>query len=82
MSDISDPVSTLRVDGNEEATNTDSQGAGNYGNYPLNIGARNNATSLYLDGRIYGVVVRGATSTAAEIASLEAYIAGKTGVTL
>ena len=82
LSDISDPVSTLRVDGNEEATNTGSQGAGNYGNYPLNIGARNNATSLYLDGRIYGVVVRGATSTATELASLEAYIAGKTGVTL
>ena len=82
LSDISDPVSTLRVDGTQEATNTGSQGAGNYGNYPLNVGARNNSTSLQLDGRIYGMVVRGATSNATEIASLEAYMAAKTGVTL
>ena len=82
LSDISDPVATLRVDGSQEATVTGSQGAGNYGNHPLNVGARNNSTSLQLDGRIYGMVVRGATSNATEIAALEAYMAAKTGVTL
>ena len=82
IGDISDPVSTIRVDGSQEATNTDSQGAGNYGNHALNIGARSNGTSLFLDGRVYGMVVRGATSSTADLASLEGYIADKTGVTL
>ena len=82
ISDISDPVSTIRVDGTQEATTTSSQGAGNYGNHALNIGARSNATSLFLDGRIYGMIVRGVTTTATDLASIESYIADKTGVTL
>lgn len=82
ISDISDPVATIRVDGTQEATVTDSQGAGNYRNDYLNVGARNNAASLHLDGRIYGLVVRGATCTDGELAALEAYVARKTGVTL
>ena len=82
ISDISDPVATIRVDGTQEATVTDSQGAGNYRDDYLNVGARNNAASVHLDGRIYGLVVRGATCTDSELAALEAYVARKTGVTL
>jgi len=82
IGDISDPVSTIRVDGSQEATNTDSQGAGNYGNHALNIGARSNGTTLFLDGRIYSLIIRGATCTATELTLLEDYIAAKTGVTL
>lgn len=82
ISDISDPVATIRVDGTQEATVTDSQGAGNYRDDYLNVGARNNAASVYLDGRIYGLVVRGATSSTDEIDLLESYMALKTGVTL
>lgn len=81
ISDISDPVATIRVDGTQEDTVTDSQGAGNYRDDFLNIGARNNAASLHLDGRIYGLVVRGATSSTDEIDLLESYMALKTGVT-
>lgn len=82
ISDISDPVATIRVDGTQEATVVDSQGAGNYGNYTLNVGARSAASALFLDGRIYNLVVRGATCTDGELAALEAYVARKTGVTL
>ena len=82
LSDISDDSLIIRVDGVQKNSSSSDQGTGNYGDYPLNVGARNNAAGLQLDGRIYGLVVRGATSSAAEIASTEAYIASKTGVSI
>lgn len=82
LSDISDPVVTIRVDGVQEASSTASQGSGNYGNHVLNVGARNNGGNFQLNGFIYGLIIRGATSSAAEIASAETYVAGKTGVSL
>ena len=39
-------------------------------------------TSDYYDGRIYSLVVTDDTLTVSELASLESYVAGKTGVTL
>lgn len=82
LSDISDDSLIIRVDGVQKNSSSSDQGTGNYGDYPLNVGARNNAAGLQLDGRIYGLVVRGATSSVAEIASTEAYIASKTGVSI
>lgn len=82
ITDIDGDVNKIRVDGVEKASSTSDQGSGPFGNWTLNVGARGNATSLFLDGRIYGLVVRGAESTAGEIASTEAYMAAKTGVTL
>ncbi len=82
LSDISTPVATIRVDGVQKATSSTSQGTGNLGNYPLNIGARNNGGSLFLDGRIYGFVIRSVLSTGADLTNLEAYMAAKTGVTI
>lgn len=58
-----------------------SAGAGSFGNYPLYIGRRAGAT-LPFNGHLYGLIVRGKLSTAAEIAAAESYIATKTGVTL
>lgn len=81
-SDISEDVLIMRIDGTEEAAPTSDQGTGNYGDYPLNIGARNNGNSLPLDGNIYGLVVRNVVSSAADITNTEAYLAAKTGVTL
>ena len=77
IGDISGPECTIRVDGTQEASVTTTQGAGNYGNKTLNIGARSNATSLFLDGRIYGLIVRGATCTATELADLESYMTAR-----
>jgi hypothetical protein len=82
LSDISDDVTTLRVDGVQKSSPTSNQGTGNYGNHSLNVGARSNATSLQLEGNIYGLIVRGVMSNAAEIAATETYIAAKTGVSI
>lgn len=82
LSDISDPVTTIRVDGVQKATSASSPGAGNYGNHTLNIGARNNGASLFLDGRIYGFVIRDVLSSGSDLTNLEAYMADKTGVTI
>jgi len=82
LSDISSSTNILRIDGSQEASAGASQGTGNYGNHVLNVGARNNAAGLQLDGRIYGMIVRGVLSNANEIASTEKYIASKTGVSI
>lgn len=56
-------------------------GTGNFGNYPLYLGRRG-GIQYPLSGRIYSIVIRGALSDAAQIAAAEAYVAGKSGVTL
>ena len=52
-------------------------GTGNFGNYPLYIGRRNNA-SLPFNGRIYQLIIRGAASNDGQIAATEAWMNGKT----
>jgi len=73
-----------RINGVLNQTNPEESstaGTGNFGNLPLFIGRRNNA-SLPFNGRIYGLTVLGRATTAAEISAMEAWVAGKTGVTL
>lgn len=82
LSDISTPVATIRADGVQKATSSTTQGTGNLGNHPLNIGSRNNGGSLFLDGRIYGFVIRSVLSTGSDLDNLETYMAAKTGVTI
>jgi hypothetical protein len=72
---------TLRRNGTQVATSATDQGAGNYGNYPLFIGARNNA-SLFFQGWLTSLIVRGAQSTQGQIEATESWVAGKTGVSL
>jgi len=79
--DIPGDLSILRRNGIEEKRTTTDQGTGKYGNYPLYIGARG-GSSLPFNGRMYGLVVRGAASTAAQITSVERYLAARSGVTL
>lgn len=64
-------VPTMSYDGGESGT-------GNFGNYPLFIGARN-STLFPFNGRIYSLIIRGAASSASEIAATEAYINARTG---
>jgi hypothetical protein len=78
IGDISGDVSQLRVNASVIATTTNDQGSGNYGNYPVFIGSQN-ITSLRFNGRIYSLIIRGAASSAAEIAATEAYINARTG---
>ena len=75
---------TFRVDAVEQSMTYGvdaSAGTGNFGNYPLYLGARA-GTSIFFNGRIYSLIVRGAASNDAEIAAAEAWVASKTGVTL
>lgn len=82
LGDIGGDLARLRVNGQQAAENTADQGTGNYGNYPLYIGRRAGSTLPY-NGFIHQLVVRGgALPDAAELAKLEAYIAGKSGVVL
>jgi len=80
--DIPGDLTALRGDGVAGTDGTGDKGSGNFGNYPIYIGARGGGTTFPLDGRIYGLIVRGALSTTAEIEATESYLATKSGVTL
>ena len=54
---------------------------GSFANDVLHTGSRNGAKDFF-HGNMYGLIVRGAASTAAEVASTEVYLATKSGVTL
>lgn len=57
-------------------------GTGNFSNLPINIFARNNGVSLFMNGRLYGAVIRGAASTAGQIADVTRLMAGYSGVNI
>jgi hypothetical protein len=78
IADISGDVVTLRANGAQIATNTGDQGTGNFGNYPLFIGRRNN-TSNPFNGRLYSAIILGRAATTAELTATEQWINGKTG---
>jgi hypothetical protein len=78
ISDISSDICTIRVNGVQADTDASDQGTGNYGNYALNIGARNNGASVRLNGRIYSLIVRAATTSAADITSTETWVNDRT----
>jgi hypothetical protein len=81
LSDISAPSAILRENATQLAESTATQGTGNYGNYPLYIGARNQ-TSLNYNGHLYGLTVRGALSDDPTVAKAEKLVAKKTGIEL
>lgn len=69
-----------RINGTPVAgtTMTEADALGNFSNNPLYIGARA-GTSLFFNGRLYGLVVAGKQASANEIASTEAWLNQKTG---
>lgn len=77
VGNISGDQTILRVNGTQVAINTGDQGTGNYGNYPLYIGARAGIGSWF-NGRLYQMVVAGKQASAAEITSTETYINQRT----
>jgi len=79
--DIAGDLTKLRVGGTDAKVTSLDMGTGTFGTYPLYIGRRNES-SLPFNGRIYSLLIRGALSTAAQIAAAERYAAVKTGVTL
>ena len=75
--DIPGDSIVVRRNGAQTGSNTGDQGTGNYGNYPLFIGSRNNATFRF-NGHLYSLIVRGAATDAATIASTETWVNSKT----
>lgn len=78
QSDISGDSTILRVNGTQAGNSTSDQGTGNYGNYPLYIGRRGGVANPF-NGRIYGLIVRGAQSTAQQITNTENWLNQRTG---
>ena len=70
IGDISGDSVILRINGSQVAASALDQGTGNYGNYPLYIGARG-GTSLFFNGRLYSLIVRGAQSSLSQIEATE-----------
>jgi hypothetical protein len=73
QTDISAPLNRLRLNGAQVAQNANTQGTGNYGNYPAYFYMRG-GSSLPFNGHDYGSIARGAASTAAQITNGETYI--------
>jgi hypothetical protein len=71
----------LRLNGAVEAYTTylgTDFGTGNFGNHQLYIGARA-AAAFFFIGNFYSLIIRGAASSASQIASAESYVNSKTG---
>ena len=81
IGDISAPFASLSRNGTTPVTSATTQGTGNYGSWPLFIGARS-GSSLPFTGNIYSLIVGGALYDAATILEAETWVAEKTGVTL
>lgn len=70
VGNISGDSTILRLNGAQVVQATSDQGTGNYGNYPLYIGRRA-GSSLPFNGWLYSLIIKGALSSSAEIASIE-----------
>ena len=81
QAEISADFNSLRVNGVNGTDATGDQGTGNYGNWPLFIGARS-GPSFQFNGNLYSLVIGGALYDAATILEAETWVAEKTGVTL
>jgi hypothetical protein len=76
---ISGDLNTIRRNTVLGSNGTGDQGSGNYGDYPLCIGARGtSSSSLWFNGRIYSLIVRGAASTAQQISDTETWVNART----
>lgn len=76
--DIAGDLTTFRRNAVAAANATGDKGTGNFGNYPLYIGRRG-GTTLPFNGRLYGLIARGAQSSDAQISASEIYMNAKTG---
>jgi hypothetical protein len=80
IGDISADIAALRVNGAlaQSAVASD-QGAGTYGNYPLFVGRRGGST-LPFNGRLYGLIVRGAATSDPQLSQAERFIGQRMGL--
>lgn len=69
----------VRQNGAQNATSSSDQGTGNYGNHILYIGRRA-GTSMPFNGHVYGLIIRGRSSSTDLISNTEKFIARNTGL--
>ena len=82
VADILTDVHSLRINGAEIESSSSGLGAGNFLEYPLNIGARNGASNFF-HGRIYSLFTRfGPNLDTPTTERTERYVAKRTGVSL
>lgn len=81
IGEISTKTCELLINGGSKTFTSVSQGAGNYGNYPLYIGRRG-GTSLPFSGHLYSLIGIGRLTTDSETTAIEKELAKNTGVTL
>ena len=79
QADISAPLVSHRRDGGTATTSAVTQGVGNYGNYPLYL-FRRGGTTMPFNGLFYGAIVRGATTSAAQVVAVENVLKAKAGL--
>ncbi len=77
VGDIASDTALIRHNGAQVGSSAGDQGAGNFGNYPLYIGRRNNA-SLPFSGRIYQLAIKGKSLSAGEVSTVESFVNSKT----
>lgn len=73
---LSMPYMQYRINQGVSLTSSVATGGGNYGNYPLFIGRRN-GTSFPFNGRLYGLIIRGAATPDPTISRVERYLNSK-----
>lgn len=72
-SNLGGPLISVRRNGSPAGSSVGSTGGGNFGNHVLYLGKRG-STGSYFNGRLYGLIIRGADSTTAEIEMMEQYM--------
>ena len=77
LASISAPSNTIRVNGTA-TSDTNTQGTGNYGNYPIYLFARNNSSN-FLNGYFYGAIIRGDTTSGTDLTNAESYMNKQSG---
>jgi hypothetical protein len=80
QSEISPSINIIRIDGTQQIQTTPSSGTGNLGSYPLFLFARA-STSVFFNGRLYGLIVRGTATTDSIRAKAEKYMTKETLLT-
>jgi hypothetical protein len=74
LSNISADSLIFRVNGSSSATSSSDQGTGQFSNSTLKVGSNDGGSSKHYNGRLYSLIVRGAQSTDAQIASTETWV--------
>lgn len=76
---ISTDLNVMRRNGVQTGSTTGDQGTGNYGNYPFYVGMRG-GSQFPANIRVYGLIMRGAATIAADVTAAEQWLAGKAGI--